>query len=109
MPVLSAIYKMTLWDLGKLRWSVNPILNACDLIFYKCGCGSYFCQYVPLLSSYQVIRSEDMLVDIWLWLLHALLMPQAAGEGKVGSDSSVRTQDPATAQRQSLLFTHLLH
>lgn len=37
MPALSAIYKMTLTDLGKLRWQVNPILNAYVLIVYECG------------------------------------------------------------------------
>ena len=109
MPALSAIYKMTLWDLGKLRWPVNLILNAYDLIFYECSCGSCFHPYVQLLSSCQVILSEEILVDIWLLLFRVLLAPQAAGEGKEGSGSSVRIQDPATTKGESLLFTDLLH
>lgn len=53
MHVLSTIYKMTLWDLDKLRWPVNPILSDYDLIFYECVSGSYFHLYVLILSSCQ--------------------------------------------------------
>lgn len=109
ISALFAIYKMTLWGMGKLRWPVNPTLNAYNLIFYECGCVSCFHLYIPLLISCQVIQSEEILVDIWLWLFCALLVPQAAGEGKEGSGSLVRTQDPATTKGESLLFTNLLH
>lgn len=70
MPVLSTIYKMTLWDLGKLGRPVNLILNAYDSIFYERGCGSYFPLDVLLRSSCQVILSEEILVDLWLRLHH---------------------------------------
>lgn len=79
---------------------MNPILNASDLIFHECGCGSYFHLYGPILSSCQVILSEEILVDIWLWLFRALLAPEAAGEEKEGSGSSVRTEDPATTKER---------
>lgn len=98
---------MTSLDLGKLRWPVDPNLNVCDLIFYECGCGSCFHLYGSLISSCRAILSEEILMVCGCFVY--CFAPQAAGGGKEGSGTSVRTQDPATTEGKILLFTNLLH